>query len=259
MHELGPNTLSELLSGGIFNLLLVLARIGTAFMFMPGFGDAYVSPQKRLLLTLAISFVMLPMVWPLLPPLPNSIAELMSLYATELAYGLFIGIIARLMLFALDLAGFIIASNSGLSAATSFNPSMSSAGPIVTNLLTMAAILIIFVTNTHHMLIQAIISSYKVMKPGDPFPAGDLAMTVADIVSHAFQLGFQLGAPFVILGLVFNVGLGLLARLVPQMQVFMVGVPLQILMGLAILATVMMSLIQLWLSDFQGIYAGLFG
>jgi flagellar biosynthetic protein FliR len=73
------------------------------------------------------------------------------------------------------------------------------------------------------------------------------------------MLGFQISAPFTILGLVFNVGLGLLARLVPQMQVFMVGVPLQIIMGLAILAVVMMTMIQVWLNEFQAIYIGLFG
>lgn len=259
MTELGANTLSELLSGGIFNLFLIMARIGTAFMFLPGFGDMYVNVQKRLLLSLAISFILMPVLWNVLPPLPGSIAGLLALYASELFYGLFIGIIARLLLMALDVAGFIIASNSGLSAATSFNPSMSSAGPIVTNLLSMSAILILFVTNTHHMLIQALVNSYEVLKPGDIMPTGDLATTVADVTSHSFQLGFQLAAPFIVLGLVFNVGLGLLARLVPQMQVFLVGVPLQILMGLAILSVVLMGIIQLWLTDFQSIYTGLFG
>lgn len=258
MSDLGAHTLSDLLSGGIFSLFLVLARIGTAFMFLPGFGDMYVSVQKRLILSLAISLILLPALWHLLPKMPNSIADLVMLYANEITYGLFVGIIARLMLLALDIAGFVIASNSGLSAATSFNPQMSSSGPIVTNLLTMTAILIIFITNTHHLIIQALVNSYEVFKPGQQMPVEDLSTTIINIVSHAFVFGFQLAAPWVILGLVFNVGLGLLARLVPQMQVFMVGVPLQVLMGIAILGIVIMSLIELWLSDFQKIYIGLF-
>lgn len=258
MTDLGAHTLSDLLSGGIFSLFLVLARIGTAFMFLPGFGDMYVSVQKRLILSLAISLILLPPLWHLLPRMPDSIADLLVLYTTEITYGLFIGIISRLLLMALDIAGFIIASNSGLSAATSFNPQMSSSGPIVTNLLTMTAILLIFITNTHHMVIQALVNSYEIFKPGQPMPVDDMSTTVINVVSHAFAFGFQLAAPWVILGLVFNVGLGLLARLVPQMQVFMVGLPLQVLMGLAILAIVIMSMIQLWLDDFQHIYIGLF-
>ncbi|HCM83413.1 MAG TPA: flagellar biosynthetic protein FliR, partial [Rhodospirillaceae bacterium] len=204
MTELGSNTLSELLSGGIFNLFLIMARVGVAFIFLPGFGDSYVSAQKRFLLSIAISFVLLPALWKILPPIPANIADLLALYGMEVIYGLFIGILARLMLLALDLAGFVIASNSGLSAATSFNPQMSSAGPIVTNLLTMSAILIIFVTNTHHAIIEALVSSYTVLKPGGFLPTEDLATTVINIVSHSFLLGFQLAAPFIILGLVFN-------------------------------------------------------
>jgi flagellar biosynthetic protein FliR len=258
MTELGPNTLSELLSGGIFNLFLIMSRVGVAFMFLPGFGDIYVSGQKRFLLAVAISFVLLPALWGTLPAMPSAPADIMLLYLKEILLGLFIGLMSRLMLLALDLAGFIIASNAGLSAATSFNPQMSSSGPVVTNLLTMSAILVIFVTNTHHAIIGALVSSYTVFTPGGFFPASDIASTVTGIVSHSFELGFQLAAPFIILGLVFNVGLGLLARLVPQMQVFMVGVPLQILMGLAILAMVMMSIVELWLTDFESVYLGLF-
>ncbi|HRJ12694.1 MAG TPA: flagellar biosynthetic protein FliR, partial [Alphaproteobacteria bacterium] len=67
MTELGSNTLSELLSGGIFNLFLIMARVGVAFIFLPGFGDSYVSAQKRFLLSIAISFVLLPALWKILP------------------------------------------------------------------------------------------------------------------------------------------------------------------------------------------------
>lgn len=258
MTELGANTLSELLSGGVFVLFLILARVGTAVMFLPGFGDLYISPTKRFLLSLCISFVLMPVLWPLLPKLPGSVADLLALYASELFYGLFVGILARILLMALDVAGFMIASNAGLSAATSFNPQMSSSGPIITSFLTLSAILVMFAMNTHHLMIQAILNSYEILKPGVAIPTEDMAMTITEVTAHSFRLGFQLAAPFIILGLVFNVGLGLLARLVPQMQVFLVGVPLQILMGLAILAIVLMSLLQLWLGEFQQIYIGLF-
>lgn len=258
MTEIGSHTLSDLLSGGIFDLFLILARVGVAFSFLPGFGDTYVNPKTRMLIILSISFVLLPVLGPVLPPIPKDTASLLALYVYEAGWGLFLGLIARIMLMSLDLAGTLIATNTGLSAATSVNPQLSDAGPIVTTFLTMAAILLIFVTNMHHMMIEALVKSYDLFKPGLPLPTGDVSEVVVRIVSHAFQLGFQLAAPFVVLGLVFNVGLGLLARLVPQMQVFLVGIPIQIIMGMTILSLVMMTILQLWLKDFQDAYFGVF-
>jgi len=258
MTEIGAHSLSDLLSGGIFVLFLVLARVGTAFAFLPGFGDTYVNPITRLLLSLGISFVLLPVLWPIMPVLPKQPSILLALYGHEVIIGLFIGSVARLLLMSLDMAGILIATNTGLSAATSFNPSLSSAGPIVTTLLTMSAVLILFVTNMHHMLLGSLVNSYNVFKVGDILPSQDLSVAVTDIIAHAMQLGFQLAAPFVVMGLVFNVGLGLLARLVPQMHVFLIGLPVQILVGLTILSLIIMKMIQMWLADFQAAYVGIF-
>lgn len=257
MHEIGPNSLSDLLSGGIYSLFLIMARVGVAFTFMPGLGDSNVSAMKRFIFTAAFCFVLLPVLGEKLPVMPTEPAEIVRLYAHEAMWGFFIGIMARLMLMALDMAGFLIASNAGLSAATSVNPSFSSSGPIVTTLLTMAAILIMFITNMHHMLFESIVHSYDVFKPGEALPAEDMSNMVVTVVSHATQLGFQLAAPFVVLGLVFNVGLGLLARLVPQMQVFLIGIPIQILVGMLLLGLIMMTIIQIWMSNLQDIYTGL--
>ncbi len=258
MHEIGPHSLSDLVSGGIFSLLFVTARVGVAFAFLPGFGDSYVNLTLRTLLSVGISFTLLPALWPVLPAMPHDISLLLALFVHEVIIGLFIGVVGRLMIMALDLAGILIATNTGLSAATSFNPALASAGPIVTNFLTLSAILTLFVTNLHHMLIGSLVSSYNVFRPGDALQAQDMSMTVLNIVAHAMQLGFQLAAPFIVMGLVFNVGLGLLARLVPQMQVFLIGLPVQVLVGMTILSLIIAVMIQMWLSDFQQAYLGIF-
>ena len=162
------------------------------------------------------------------------------------------------MLMALDLAGNLIATNTGLSAATSLNPQLTTSGPVISSFLTMSALLLIFVTNLHHLLIGGLIKSYELYRPGQEFAVGDMTTTVIESVSQAMQLGFQISAPFIVLGLVFNVGLGLLARMVPQMQVFLVGVPLQIMVGMLLLGLLMMTLLQIWLAHFEAFYIGLF-
>jgi flagellar biosynthetic protein FliR len=258
MHELGADTLSDLLSGGIYALFLILARIGVAMSFLPGFGDTYVNPTARFILSIAISLVLLPGLWHTLPPIPADAAGFLLLLAHEAMWGLFLGGASRIMLMSLDLAGNLIATNTGLSAATSINPQLTTSGPIVTGFLTMSALLVIFVTNTHHLLIGGLIKSYELYVPGQPFIVGDMTQTVVNTVSMAMRLGFQIASPFVVLGLVFNVGLGLLARLVPQMQVFLVGIPIQILIGMTLLGLLMMTLLETWLRAYESFYIGLF-
>jgi flagellar biosynthetic protein FliR len=254
MHDLG----ADLLSGGVFALFMIMARVGVAVSFLPGFGDTYVNPTARFVISMSISLVLLPVLWHVLPPVPTAASDFLSLLAREALWGLFLGVSSRIMLMSLDLAGNLIAANTGLSAASTINPQLTTSGPIVTSFLTMSALLLVFVTNLHHLLIGGLIKSYELYVPGQPFVIGDMTETVVNTVSSATQIGFQIASPFVVLGLVFNVGLGLLARLVPQMQVFLVGVPLQILVGMTLLGLLMMTLLQVWIKYYESFYVGLF-
>src|SRR5205814_1722465 len=77
--------------------------------------------------------------------------------------------------------------------------------------------------------------SYLLFKPGDIPLFGDVASILTNTVSGTFRIGVQLSAPFLVFGLLFNLGLGILSRLMPQMQVFFIGMPLSILVGFLIL------------------------
>ncbi len=102
----------------------------------------------------------------------------------------------------------------------------------------------------HHVLIAALHQSYAAFRPGElPF-TGDIAALMAKTVAGAFRVGVQLAAPFLIFGLVFNISLGLLSRLMPQMQVFFVGLPLSILLGFVILLLVVGAMMGTFLSYF---------
>jgi flagellar biosynthetic protein FliR len=80
----------------------------------------------------------------------------------------------------------------------------------------------------HHLVIAALSESYNVFSPGELMPSGDVAALATKVFATAFKISIQLSAPFIVFGLVFNLGLGVLARLMPQMQVYFVGVPLSI-------------------------------
>src|SRR5690349_1708189 len=98
-------SLDALLSGQVFALVLIFARLGSAFMLLPGFGDTQVSPRIRLLLALALAFVLLPVLKPLLPALPRNAAGLFVLMALETFIGVFLGTVTRMLTASLEIAG----------------------------------------------------------------------------------------------------------------------------------------------------------
>jgi flagellar biosynthesis protein FliR len=101
----------------------------------------------------------------------------------------------------------------------------------MSNFLTIVGVTLIFATDMHHLVIAALNDSYRLFAPGEVLPFGDIAALMTKTVADAFRVGIQLSAPFLVFGLLFNVGLGVLSRLMPQMQVFFVGMPLSILLG----------------------------
>ncbi len=100
-------------------------------------------------------------------------------------------------------------------------------------------------------MIQAMYDSYVLFAPGTTIPVGDFAELAIRLVSGAFRIGIQMAAPFIAYGLVFYVSLGILARLMPQFQVFFIALPLQIMIGLSVLAVVLPALMMWFLNYYE--------
>jgi flagellar biosynthetic protein FliR len=245
------NSLQTLLQGELFGFLMVFVRLGAAFMILPGIGEAFVSPRVRLALSLIAAAAVAPTVRGQIPAVQADGAALTGLIVTEAVIGLFIGTLARIMLSALETAGTMIANQLGLSAAQALNPAFGTQGSIVNTVLAVSGLLLILATNMHHMLIRAAVDSYTVFIPGEALPLGDYSQLVARVVGSSFLIGIQMAAPFLVLGLLFYLGLGLLARLVPQIQIFFVGLPIQIILGTALLAFGMSGILMFWLTHFE--------
>src|SRR4051812_35812086 len=107
--------LAQLVGSQVFHLLLVFARLGSSMMLMPALGEQSISPRIRLLLGLAISLIVMPLVEPTLPDLPADPVTLTIALGSEIGIGLFIGTVARIMFTALSLAGTVIAFQTGLA------------------------------------------------------------------------------------------------------------------------------------------------
>ncbi|MGD9538049.1 MAG: flagellar biosynthetic protein FliR [Alphaproteobacteria bacterium] len=250
--------LAAFLQGELFGYFLVFARLGAAIMLLPGFGESFVSPRIRLLLALAVTFAVMPIVADSLPAMPEQVLGLFVLLFGEILIGLFIGTLARILLGVLQSAGALIANFTSLGAAQVLDPASATPSTLPGNFLTILALVLIFATNLHHLMLAALVDSYASFPPGSAPPLDDFAEAASQLVAQGFGLAFQLAAPLLVVTLVMQIGLGLLARLMPQMQVFFVAMPLQILLGFAIVAVTLGAAMRWYLDRFAEPFA-LFG
>lgn len=243
--------LSEILTLNVFSYLLVFARVGSAIMFFPGIASNMVNTRIRLLLAVAVTLVMTPVVSPLLPPLPASRLALFILVFGETTIGIFLGVIAQIMMSALNFAGNIMSYQVGLASALTNDPVMEQQSGILANFLTNLGVVMVFVSGLYVILFHAIADSYYVLMPGQVVPAEDFASTVSRSVADAVRVGLQLAIPVQVSGLVFFSGLGVLSRLMPNLQIFFIAMPIQILMGLSVLMIVLPALMLAFLRFFE--------
>jgi flagellar biosynthetic protein FliR len=219
--------------------LLVFARIGTMIMLLPGFGEMTVPVRVRLSVALLLTAVFLPLHREAYATIDlRAYGPVLLMLGQELLVGAVLGIAARLTIAALSVAGAVVAQQMGLGFVTAVDPTQGQQNVIVANFLTLLGVTLIFATDLHHLVIAALNDSYRLFAPGEMILFGDIAALVTKTVSAAFRVGIQLSAPFLVFGLLFNIGLGVLSRLMPQMQVFFVAMPLSILLGFIILLMV---------------------
>jgi flagellar biosynthetic protein FliR len=233
--------------------LLGFARIGTMVMLLPGLGELTVSPRVRLTIALALTAVILPLHRADYHLDLHAFGPVLLTLGQEILVGLVLGMLARLTISSLQIAGSVVAQQMGLGFVTAVDPTQGQQGAIVGNFLGVLGVTMIFATDLHHLVIAALNDSYALFKPGEVPILGDVASVLSTSVSSAFRIGIQLSAPFLVFGLLFNLGLGVLSRLMPQMQVFFVGMPLSIMVGFLILALVLGAMMMTFLGSVEDV------
>jgi flagellar biosynthetic protein FliR len=231
--------------------LLVFARTGTMLMLLPGIGEQNISARMRLTIALILAAILLPLHRSAYHINTGALGLDMVMLVDEIMVGAVLGLTARLTISALEVAGSVIAQQLGLGFVTAVDPTQGTQGMLLGNFLTLLGITLFFATDMHHLVLAALNDSYTLFEPGEVPATGDVAALVTRTVSGAFRIGVQLSAPFLAFGLVFNIGLGLLSRLMPQMQVFFVALPASILIGLLFLVLVLGAMMGVFL-DYAG-------
>lgn len=246
------NLLEEYLTGNVFALMLIFARIGTAFAILPGLSAPHVDARVRVGVAMGVSLAVLPILAPSLPAQPASATALTLLIAGEILIGGFLGAIGQVLLAALQTAGTLIAMFASLANAFIQDPISEQQSATVATFMTTTGLLLVFVTDLHHLMIWAVVDSYGLFTAGSLIAVGDVADLLAHRVDDSFAVGLQLSAPFLIVALTYYLGLGLISRLTPQMQaVFFAAMPLQIALQIAVLMITFSSIMMVFLAYFQ--------
>ena len=233
--------------------LLTFARVGTMVMLMPGIGEMNMPSRVRLTIALVLTAILLPSHQKAYTVDLNTLGPVILMLLQEIMIGAVLGMTARLAISALQIAGSVIAQQLGLGFVTAVDPTQNQQGVLVGNFLTLLGITLIFATDMHHLVIAALNDSYKIFAPGQVPLVGDMAQHITKIVGTAFRIGIQLSAPFLVFGLLFNLGLGVLSRLMPQMQVFFIGLPLSILLGFMLLLLVIGAMMGTFTGYIEGV------
>jgi flagellar biosynthetic protein FliR len=232
-----------------FAFVLVLCRAGAACMLLPGSGEAETPMTVRAGLTLALTALLLPVLAPDLPAAPDDVWNCLAMVAGELATGLFLGWLARLVITVLPLAGQMLAVVSGHASVLQPDSVLGAQGAAIGRLLGLAAPVVVFASGLYMMPLTAIAASYKVIPAGALLPSADSTETAVAAVSACFSVSLRLAAPFILFNIVWHVALALLGRLVPNLQVFFLATPAQLLGSLALLAALAATMLDVWLEQ----------
>lgn len=232
--------------------MLTFARVGTLVMLLPGAGERPVPGRMRLSFALLLTLLLLPIVRGLLPP-GDAPAAVIGTMIGEVAVGLALGLATRIVMAALQMAGTIIAQELGLSFAMTIDPTQGGGQEAaIGNFLTLLGITLVFATDLHHLAIAAIGNSYDLLPPGRMIDTGDAAKLALGAVGRSFALAVQISAPFIVFAFLFNLGLGVLSRLMPQMQVFFLAMPLTILLGVVVMLAALGVMMAAYLGQLGG-------
>jgi len=222
--------LEEILSLNLFGFFLIFSRLGTAMALLPGFSSRFLPNRMRVSIALALSFVLAPVLIPTLPVRPPTVAGMGILIIGEVLIGAFFGTFARIMMSALQTAGTIIAYVSSMANALVQDPIAEQQSSTIAGFLLTMGVVLVFVVDLHHVMIMA--------------------------TADSFALGLKLASPFVIVGLTYYIGLGLLGRLMPTLQVFFFGLPFQIGVQIWVLAISVSGILVVFLRSFEEGYRG---
>jgi flagellar biosynthetic protein FliR len=208
--------------------LIVTSRVAGFIGAIPVISSAQAPGRIKTALVVAISLAVFPVMSGAVPDISFSPLPFMLLIISELLLGLLLGLVARLIFTAVEFGATVIGYQMGFAAAEVFDPQNQRQVALISQFQNIFAILIFLAINGHHLFLQTAIRSYELLPPGQLDLSGQAVPYLMELASHMFSIGVQFSAPVLAVLLLSGLILGVLARVFPQLNVFLLSFPINI-------------------------------
>jgi flagellar biosynthesis protein FliR len=249
----------EILELYFFSFVIILIRITSFFFTAPVFGGSTFPAQAKIGFGVLFSVLILLVTGPITAAVPKTLPAAMVLVASEVAFGLTLGYSVSLVFAGVQLGGMIMGYQMGFAVANVLDPLSNDQVSIVGQFLFLFSILYFLTMDAHHILLKGMADSF-IIAPAGSFTVDQGSLSwLLDIFERMFWLGLKIAMPIVGAIFLVDVALGIVAKTVPQMNVFIVGLPLKSLLGLFILALGYPFFALVMRFDFQVMVNGFYG
>ena len=237
--------------------LLVFARISAIFSSAPFFGSRNVPVYVKAAFSLLLTYITVPII-PNPAAVPDAFLPYLVLLVSELLVGLIIGFAASLVFYGVQMAGQLLDMQIGFGIVNIFDPLSGQQMPLIGNFKYILALIVFLTTNSHHLFITALVSSFKLIPPAGIVFSNSVTGIIVDMVSGLFVVAIKICLPVLIAIILTDIALGILARTMPQMNIFIVGIPGKIMVGMFVLTLALPFYILFLEVAFNAMYADIY-
>lgn len=237
-------------------LFLAFCRIGACLMVMPGFSSARLPMQIRLLLALAISLALLPLLWDTIYPLAktDTVTYLKFIVFESLVGGMF-GLIAHLYVLGMQFAATAIGTAIAFNGPPVQDVLEDTSENQLSSMLSYGALLLLFILDFHHVILRAIVESYSSIPLGGVISMQRMLISLTDTLVASMNIALRVASPFILYGFMFNVAVGFINKLAPQIPVYFISTPYALGGGLLLLYFGIAALVNQFVSGFFRVFA----
>jgi len=235
----------------LYPFFVTLVRLTGIFLTVPVYADKAVSPKVRLSIAVVFSLALAPIVSEYVPTIPKSVGLLILVVLGEFLIGLLLGFGAKLFMLAINIAGDFMAAMMGLQAASMMDPRSQTNTTTLSSMLSLIALAAFLALDFHLYMIRIFIESYNIIGFNKALGLGEVAMAIIATISKVTILGVKIASPIVVTNFIVNCALGVLNRLVPQIHVFFISMPLTMLVGIFILVLSIASMLILFTEEIE--------
>ncbi|BDY12726.1 flagellar biosynthetic protein FliR [Hydrogenimonas cancrithermarum] len=232
----------------VYTFLLLFVRLSTLFVFLPFFNHMTISPQIKAAFAFYLTLVLFPIV-PVTPE-PQSTSLLFAAILSEAVMGLIAGVVLNIVFGIFSYAGEQIAFVMGFSLASVIDPQSQIQSPLVSQFLTLLAMIVLLAFNGHYMILTWMVEALRNAPLGGFVLSHEMFDYIVSAMGHLFVMGFSVAFPIVALSLLSDIIFGMLMKTMPQFNLLVVGFPIKIALSLAVWFAVLGSMMLIFKGEF---------